>query len=197
LAATLRAEALVKVIQPLIATVLAIVITTPAHASECGGVTMGARRQVADTQLTLNGMGIREATIFNVDVYVAGLYLEAASRNATDILQGDTKKQLVLHFVRDVERADIQKAFAEGFQHSLGAAAADIARLKGWVADMHVGEEMIYTYVPGIGLEVKVRGSVKGTIAAPEFTRAFLGIWLGASPPNAGLKRGLLGGSCG
>jgi hypothetical protein len=34
---------------------------------------------VAGKTLTLNGMGLREATILNIDVYVAGLYVEHPS----------------------------------------------------------------------------------------------------------------------
>ena len=52
------------------------------------------------TTLTLNGMGIREATVFNVDVYVAGLYLPEASNDGNAIVQANGLKRIVLHFVR-------------------------------------------------------------------------------------------------
>jgi hypothetical protein len=44
---------------------------------------------------------------------------------------------------------------------------------------------------------VCVNGAVKGTIAGDDFARALFAIWLGARPPNAELKTGLLGGPCG
>ena len=46
---------------------------------------------------------------------------------------------------------------------------------------------------PGKGLTVTVRGRVKGNIPGDDFSKAFLTIWLGPSPPNKGLKAGLLG----
>lgn len=184
------------VLQPLLVAALVLTLASPAYADECGDIRMPARIQVDGTALALNGMGIREATVFNVDVYVAGLYLETRSRTATTVLQSEQRKRLLLHFVRDVTRDEIQGAFREGFQQSHGAAAADITRLLGWVSNMSVGQEMSFTYLPATGLEVKIGGRVKGTIAGADFTRAFFGIWLGSHPPNSGLKRGLLGGSC-
>ena len=56
---------------------------------------------------------------------------------------------------------------------------------------------LIFTHKPGAGIQVDVNGTVKGTIPGDDFARAFLSIWLGAHPPNAGLKAGLLGGDCG
>ena len=46
-------------------------------------------------------------------------------------------------------------------------------------------------------LIVAIDGNRKGSIKGRDFVRPFLAIWLGKDPPNAGLKAGLLGGSCG
>ena len=170
-----------------------ISLTSLAHARKCEDVQMSNAARAGDTALVLNGMGVREATVFNVNVYVAGLYTEARTRNAADILAGDKAKRLVLHFVRDVERSDISEAFQTGF----GGDAADLRRLNGWMSDMSEGDRMMFTYVPGTGLEVHVKGRRKGVIEGDAFQRAFFSIWLGSSPPNAGLKSGMLGGSCG
>jgi hypothetical protein len=152
--------------------------------------------------LTLNGMGVREATVFNVNVYVAGLYVEGGrSRNAADILNTAKRKRLVLHFVRDVERSEIQEAFSSGFRTSAGSSYSgmrdSINRLNRWVTDVGEGDVLMFTYVPGTGLEVVVNGRRKGTIEGDDFARVFFNIWLGSDPPNSGLKTGLLGGSCG
>ncbi len=72
-----------------------------------------------------------------------------------------------------------------------------IRRLNGWVTDVDEGDRMMFTYIPGTGLQVVVNGRRKGTIEGDDFARAFFNIWLGSNPPNSGLKRGLLGGSCG
>jgi hypothetical protein len=39
--------------------------------------------------------------------------------------------------------------------------------------------------------------SASTTIEGADFARALFLIWLGKHPPNAGLKKGLLGGECG
>jgi len=181
-----------------IATVLAAV-AVPAHARRCEDVTFPDRVSVAGTQLVLNGLGVREATVFNVNVYVAALYLEQRSTSGPAILASDTKRRLVLHFVRDVDRDDITGAFTEGFQHAGGGAAlaARIRQLNGWVPAARDGASWTFTYVPGEGTHAAFGGRERGVIPGADFMRAFFGIWLGSHPPNSGLKRGLLGGQCG
>ncbi len=177
-------------------------VAVPASARECEGVEMPGSVRVDGQRLTLNGMGVREATVFNVNVYVAGLYVEGGrSRNASDILDTSKRKRLLLHFVRDVDRDDITEAFENGFRQAAGSSyssmRASIRRLNGWVTGMSEGQRMMFTYIPGTGLQVVVNGRNKGTIEGDDFARAFFNIWLGSHPPNSGLKSGLLGGSCG
>ena len=64
------------------------------------------------------------------------------------------------------------------------------------MVDMESGQTLTFTHKPGAGIEVDSNGTVKGTIAGDDFAKAFLAIWLGAKPPNPGLKAGLLGGPC-
>jgi hypothetical protein len=64
------------------------------------------------------------------------------------------------------------------------------------MADMQSGQRLTFIHKPGAGLQVEVNGTVQGTIPGDDFTTAFLSIWLGAHPPNPGLKSGLLGGAC-
>lgn len=174
-----------------------VLISAPARASKKEGVTMADQANVAGKTLVLNGMGVREATVFNVNVYVAGLYLEQKSSDPSAILGSAGAKQLVMHFVRDVERADLVDAFDSGFEKTAGRAAKAlaprVAQLNGWMTDMKVGDRMVLTEVPGAGIEVTIRGKKVGTIPGADFARAFWAIFIGPEPPNAGLKSGLLG----
>jgi hypothetical protein len=167
-----------------------------AVAGEKGDVKMPDRLTVAGKALVLNGMGIREATMFDVDVYVAGLYLEKKTQDAVEIINSEQVKHLDLVFVRDVDRDDITDAWTTQFKKN----GADMARLKdsinrlnSWMAGMDEGQKLSFTYEPGKGVTVVVKGTVKGTIPGAEFGRAFFAIWFGPSPPNKGLKKGLLG----
>jgi hypothetical protein len=116
-------------------------------------------------------------------------------------LKPDNAKQLVLHFLRDVKRDDITKAWNEGFEknanNALPSLADRIATLNGWMADVAPGSRLTFSYQPASGLQVNVAGASKGRIPGDDFASAFFAIWLGANPPNPGLKSGLLGGGCG
>jgi len=171
-----------------------------AHGKECKGVNFPDQAQVEGSTLTLNGLGLRQATMLKVNVYVAALYVAKASPDANAILGSNTPKELILHFLRDVKGADLNKAWEEGFvnnaKEQLPALKERIETLKGWMADMKTGQRLTFTHKPGAGVQVNVNGTVKGTIKGDDFARAFLSIWLGANPPNPGIKSGLLGGTC-
>jgi hypothetical protein len=171
-----------------------------AGAKECHGINVPEQAQVQASTLMLNGLGLRQATMFKVNVYVAALYVAQKSTDANAVLAANTPKKLVLHFVRDVDSADLKKAWDEGFEHNaeeqLPALKTRIEQLKGWMADMQSGQQLAFTHKPGAGIEVEVNGAVQGTVEGDDFARAFLAIWLGAKPPNPDLKAGLLGGAC-
>jgi hypothetical protein len=176
-------------------TLLALAAT--ASAGTKADVTMPDTVRVGGETLVLNGMGLREATFLNVDVYVAGLYLEKPSSDAAAILAADDSKVLVLRFVRDVDRDDIVKAWRDGFRNNAKTPVAQlqpsIDRLSSWMPAFHSGDTMTFTYVPERGVHVTINGERKGTIEGADFARSLFSVWLGPKPPNAGLKAGLLG----
>jgi hypothetical protein len=181
-----------------IATIALLVLAaTTAHAGNKAGVTMPDTIQVGDKQLTLNGMGLREATWLNIDVYVAGLYLEHVSSDAPAIISSAQTMRLVLHFVRDVDRSDIVKAWNEGFAGNatvkVSAIQAQIDRLDGWMGDCDDGSTLTFTYEPGKGVTVDVGATRKGVIEGADFARSLFSIWLGPKPPTKALRKGLLG----
>ena len=92
---------------------------------------MPEEQPVAGKTLSLNGMGLRKATIFAVKVYVAGLYLSEKSESATAILAKDQPWHLDLRFLRDVDAADIRDAWEEGFESN---AESELAALKDRIA---------------------------------------------------------------
>jgi hypothetical protein len=184
----------------LISTIIAWRVGT-VSGMECHGINFPEHTQVQTSALTLNGLGLRQATMLKINVYVAALYVAQKSTDANTILGSNSPKKLVLHFVRDVDSADLKEAWQEGFEHNakeqLPALKERIDKLKGWMTDRKSGQQLTFTSTPGAGIEVDVNGTVKGMIEGENFARAFLAIWLGAHPPNAALKAGLLGGACG
>ena len=171
-----------------------------ADAKECLNVSFPDQMSVDGHTLVLNGLGLRQATALKVNVYVAALYVTQPSTDANAILGSSTAKQLVLHFVRSVGRSDLTKAWDEGFAanaaEQLPALKERIEKLKTMMTDMKSGERLTFTFKPGAGVLVDVGGVAKGTVEGDDFAKPFLSIWLGAHPPNANLKAGLLGGPC-
>lgn len=172
----------------------------PARAKSCRGVDFPDRAQVGGSALVLNGLGLRQATAFHVNVYVAALYLTSPSSDASAILDSGAPKKLVLHFVRGVTDSELTDAWEEGFERNskpeLAKLHQRIETLNGWMTAMKAGEEMSFVHEPGAGVRVAVNGTEKGTIPGDDFARAFFAIWLGGEPPNPGMKTGLLGGAC-
>jgi hypothetical protein len=172
-----------------------------AQGKECKGVNFPDQAQVDGTNLTLNGLGLRQATAFKVNVYVAALYVAKTSSDPTALLGANTPAELILQFVRNVGADDLRKGWSEGFEKNssaqLPALKERIATLNGWMTDVKTGDKLTFIRKPGVGLDVNVNGAAKGTIKGDDFAKAFLAIWLGADPPNPEIKAGMLGGACG
>ena len=172
-----------------------------AHGKECKGVNFPDQAQVDGAALTLNGLGLRQATFLKVNVYVAALYVAKTSSDPNAILGSGSPYELILQFVRDVGVSDITKGWDEGFEKNakgqLPALKERIGTLNGWMADVKTGQRLTFIFKPGAGVQVDMNGTVKGTIKGDDFAKALLAIWLGAEPPNPVIKTGLLGGACG
>jgi len=149
----------------------------------------------------LNGMGLREATLLGIDVYVAGLYLEQRSSDGKKIAGAESLKLVKMTFLRDVSREDMAEQMGTYFRHAAGKDYDKLKprfeRLSSWLPTLREGDTFTVTYRPGDGLEVRHGGKKLGTIPGADFARAIFSIWLGDKPPNQGLKIGLLGGPCG
>ena len=173
----------------------------PVSGKSCVGVVFPEETYVQTGPLMLNGLGLRERALFRIGVYVAALYVAQKSTDAHTILTSHTPKQLVLRFLRTVEGADLKQAWEEGFADNakaqLPALKERIEQLNGWIVTLKRGQEMTFTYKPGVGIEVDVNGTVQGTVEGEDFATAFFAIWLGARPLNRSVKAGLLGADCG
>ena len=183
------------------ALVIAMLGAGVAQGKECKGVNFPDQAQVEGTNLTLNGLGLRQATAFKVNVYVAALYVAKTSNDANALLGANAPSQLILQFVRNVGADDLRKGWSEGFEKNskdqLPALKDRIATLNGWMTDVKTGERLTFASKPGAGVTVNVNGVVKGAVKGDDFAKAFLAIWLGGDPPNPEIKAGMLGGACG
>ncbi len=168
----------------------------PATAGTLAGVTLPEAITVEGKSLVLNGMGIRKATILNVKVYVAGLYVENKSRSADEIMSTGQVRRLDMVLLRGVERDDIVDVWRKGLKNN----GADMAKLKlrfdvfaSWMSDLKQRDTLTFLYVPGRGVTVILKGTVKGTIGGADFATALFSIWFGREPADEDLKESLLG----
>src|SRR5258705_5108895 len=64
-----------------------------AYGKECKGVNFPDQAQVEGANLTLNGLGLRQATAFKVNVYVTALYVAKTSNDANALLGASTPSE--------------------------------------------------------------------------------------------------------
>ena len=88
---------------------------TAAYGKECKDIPFPDHAQVQGTLLTLNGLGLRKASVFKISVYVVALYLTEPSSDPHLILQSNTPSELVLQFIRGVSAKELRKSWEEGF----------------------------------------------------------------------------------
>lgn len=176
-------------------TLLLVLATIPLDAGTLNNVNLPDTTQVGSKPLVLNGMGLR--TKYMVKVYVAGLYVPQKSSDPAAILKADLPKRVVMHFVRDVSKSQLTDGFTESFEANTPDAAKtlkpDIDRFFAALDAVKDGQELTFTYIPGTGTTVAMSDKEKVTIATPAFAEILFSVWLGPKPPNANLKKGLLG----
>jgi len=170
-------------------------LVSASHAGTLASVTLPDTTQVGSTTLVLNGMGLRTKYAFKV--YVAGLYLAQKSSDSANILKPEVAKRIVMHFLRGVSKTQLTDGFTESFENNTPEAAQalkpDIDRLFSALDAVKDGEEVTFTYVSGTGTSVAIAGKEKITMAGPAFAEMLFSVWLGPKPPNANLKKGILG----
>jgi hypothetical protein len=177
----------------LLAAIFALASTLPA--GTLAGVTLPDNVQVGQTTLVLNGLGLRSK--YGFKVYVAALYVAQKSSDPAAILKPDAPKRIVMHFVRDVSKSQLTDGFSESFTNNTSDAAKklkpEIDRMFAALEPLKDGQEIVFTYIPATGTTLTLGDKDKLSIADPAFAEMIFSVWLGPKPPNAGLKKGILG----
>jgi len=177
---------------------VAVLVGAVVSPEELGGVRMPDEVALGKRTLTLNGMAIRTATVFKIDVYVAGLYLEHKTPLAEKILRLDQPIRIHMEYLRSVKRKDIAKAWVESFE-DYGALEPESYRERlddflSWLPAMARGETTTFTYLPeNETLSVHVNQESQGDIVGADFAGAFFRVWFAPDVPYPNLRDGLLG----
>ncbi|MGE5160252.1 MAG: chalcone isomerase family protein [Betaproteobacteria bacterium] len=159
------------------------------------GITLGGQ------PLVLNGAGVRKRLVF--DIYVGGLYVPKRAARTEDLVSQPGSKRVALRFLRDVEG----ELFVNSLHVGLKAnhTEAELARWQKQIDTLTTtiktialarrGDTVYFDYTPQDGTRVSVNGVTRGPlIPGDDFYAAVLRVWIGETPADAGLKKGMLGG---
>ena len=170
-------------------------ITITAHAITVDGVTFDDKINVVGKELVVNGVGIRKATFLKIKVYYGALYLTQKSTNSSSFLGTNDPKQIVMHFVRDVDTKDLKKTYIQAFEDgNKEAHKSQIPTLEAFLAnlrDIKKGERMVITFLND-GAQLEIAGKNFTKVGDASFSQALLNMYF-VNPQDTGLTNGLLG----
>ena len=174
-----------------------LLLASPAAAASLAGVTLLDTYPVAGQNLVLNGIGLRSLTVFNVHVYVAGLYLTRQSHDAREILASPGAKVILLRFVHSASKAQVEQQYRVGEENNCGSGGCDPAdkpdfeRLVAAAPAVEPGDTSTYIFTPG-HLRVLANDRVIADFASRDLAFRLLSGFIGDHPPSAELKSQLL-----
>lgn len=158
------------------------------------------RIRVADTDLQLNGVGLR--AVAWLKGYAAGLYLVEKSATPAGVLAQKGPKRLQLKMMVDVDSKEFVKAFGKGMRRNHSEAEQAVLRERMVRFDVIVtalgklkkGDVVDLDWLPGQGLRLALNGRTRGeTIPGEDLYAGILKIFVGRDPVDPKLKAGLLG----
>ena len=180
--------------------IAALLLAMPLQAAEVAGVKIDERARVGDSDLVLNGAGLRKRVFFQV--YAMGLYLAEKKPAAADAIALAGPKRVAIHMLRDVDAATFTDALVEGMRpnhdeatmKTLEPRIAELAAIMAQLKEAKSGMQILLDWRPGTGTIISVDGKPRGgPIGGEDFYRALLRVWLGERPVQDDLKKALRG----
>ena len=173
-----------------------------AHASviDVAGVKVADAATVANSNLLLNGAGVRYKGPFKV--YTAALYLNKKVSTPEAVHAAPGAKRIVLTMLREIKANELGSLFMRSMEQN--TAKADLLKVLPALPRMGdifaeqkkmvPGDSITIDWIPGTGTVLSAKGMVLGQpFKEPEFFQAMLDIWLGKDPADWMLKDALLG----
>lgn len=171
-----------------------------AAAIEVHGVKVEDSMTVAGVKLELNGYGTRFRGPFKV--YVGDLYTAKKVGSFEELIAAPGPKRLTMTFLREIEAGPFGKLLTRGVEDNVPK--NEISKLVPGLIRMgdiftvnkvlKVGDTIVLDWIPGTGMVITAKGVVQGEpFKEPEFYKAIMSIWFGASPADWKLKDGMLG----
>jgi hypothetical protein len=153
--------------------------------------------QASNTELKLNGAGIRSKFFF--DIYIGSLYLESTSNSLEQINKLSGEKSIRMHFLySEVSKEKLTNGWLDGFKNNLSndeyeKLLPSIKRFNSFFTDVKKGDTINLNFIPEQATQVVINDKVSGVVEGDDFFPALLRIWLGSEPADSDLKRAMLG----
>ena len=180
--------------------VLLVSVSVVASAAEVAGIKLDERTKLGQTELVLNGAGLRKRAIFKI--YVAGLYLTEKRKSPADVFALAGPKRASITLMRNLPARELADALKDGIrknsspeeQQALKDRVEELAANLLALRQGQQGDVITVDWLPDVGTLVILNGEVKGNpIPGYDVYRALLRVWLGDRPTSSGLKKALLG----
>jgi len=162
------------------------------------GITVPAKLKQDNTELILNGAGIRTKLFFKL--YTSGLFVTAKSKNGNEIAAADKPTAFRLTITSGmISSENMSEAVQEGFGKSMKGNTAPLqAKINEFINTFKkeaIKENDVFEmwYLPGVGVKTYKNGKLQSTIAGLDFKKALFGMWLGDDPVDEDMKEDLLG----
>jgi len=182
-----------------VAAVLAALLATPGlHAAEVAGVKIDEQIKVGNSELVLNGAGLRSRVF--IKVYVGALYVTQKAATPAELLDAGNPRRMSLRLLRDLDADTLYGALLDGLKNNnseaelaaLKAPIEQFAEIMKKIGNARSGDTVAIDFT-GDGVGVSLNGEARGKVAGATFGRALLKVWLGDKPVDASLKKALLG----
>jgi hypothetical protein len=175
--------------------IMMVLSAVSANALTVDSINFADKVNVAGKDLVINGVGIRKATFLKIKIYYGALYLSQKSTNSGTFLGTPDPKQIVMHFVRDVDAKDLKKTYHEAFEGAnKDTFKSMLPTLETFIAnigDIKKGERMIITFLPD-GATLTFAEKSFAQVGDAQFSKALLNMYF-INPLDENLMKGLLG----
>ncbi|MDH3209250.1 MAG: chalcone isomerase family protein [Burkholderiaceae bacterium] len=179
---------------------LASLFMVAAGAAQIEGHHYDERIRLSDTELVLNGVGVR--AVLWLKGYTAALYMTEKAATPGRVLAVKGPKRVQMRLLLAVEAKEFIKAFSKGIRRNVSeselAALNDrmqqFNNILSMVGSFNKGDIANLDFIPELGLVLTVNGKARGDpIPGEDLYAALLKIFVGERPVDQRLKTGLLG----
>lgn len=170
-----------------------------ATAPVLGWADFPATYRLADTELKLNGSGVRHRVV--VKVYEMALYTSSPVNTAQQLLNLAGPKRLSFVALRELNGTELGLAFLKGLTanspkeqvQKYTAATNRLIEIFSGKAKLQPGENFAMEFIPQKGTLFYIADQVQGeAVGDEEFFKMVLRIWVGPSPADHLLRDRLL-----